>query len=271
MLGSLEDFDSSAHNHLIKWNDNHIMSKYSSIKQNIAEKLENTNIKYIRSHIGTISGGKEVRELIARSDDVLEIFDLLCDHHFWHYYDISPLSSITDRFIQDDLIMHEINAYEEDLNGYKACTKICEKIKWDSLLQNDDDEDSAHPKTEDKTDPRNYSPSIRKKLVITLMKSKEGALNITDYTIKYLEEVFKRFQRKFNHSLDAVLHKITHGSITVTWYVSAISAQNTLDQLEESVDFLKDLNISTIFLEGVLIYSESIGVLNLKVIYSHTA
>ncbi len=258
-LGAMGDFDMSRNKELVKWNDSKIAAKYSSLKIEIAKKLEGIiEPEEMISFIQSLPNCEDCEDILKDSDSILQIFNRLYKKKYWHFYDISPLYCIVEEYLEDsNEIIKKIDEYEEMLTAFKAITRICEKIEWDSLRVNDDDDPNVE------RNPVDYPPRNRKQLVITLMDDKQ--LKVTDYTIKHLEDVFKRFQKRFQHSLDAVLDKVTKGSVTLTWYISSLSAQNTLDYLNESVDFIRSLHISTIFLENCLIYSDSIGPINSQV------
>ena len=271
-LGSLEEFNLSANEELKEVNEIYIKTKYSSLQWKIARNLSKVDIKHVKFHIETIFEPEDISELISKSDNVLGIFRLLTKNHLWNYSNTAKLSSIVREFIKDDKIKKEIDEYNGSLVGYKAGTKIWQQINLDSLQQgSDDEEDSIRIDTSgfhEEQDPSHHRMAIRKKLVVTLLQRGEkgkGLINVTDYSLNYLDEVFQDFQKKFKLSLDAVLHKVAVGSIEVTWYIPSNSAQQILNEIHETVEFLREIHASTIVLEGALIYSESTGVVNLKV------
>ena len=271
-LGSLEEFNLSVTEELKEANETSIKTKYSSLQRKIAHNLSKVDIEQVRFHLETIFEPEDISELISMSDNVLGIFRLLTKHHFWNYSNTAKLSSIEKEFIKDDKIKKEIDEYNGSLVGYKAGTKIWQQMNLDSLQQgSDDEEDSIRSVTSgfhEEQDSSHYRMAIRKKLVVTLLQRGEkgkGLINVTDYSLNYLDEVFQDFQKKFKLSLDAVLHKVAVGSIEVTWYIPSNSAQQIINEIHETVGFLREIHVSTIVLEGALIYSESTGVVNLKV------
>ena len=81
-----------------------------------------------------------------------------------------------------------------------------------------------------------------------------------------LKELLEKIKCRFNLALNADLKKVPTGCIEITWDIPSISARKMLNKLPESLQFLREEGISSMFLEDVLIFSDSIGVIDSKVI-----
>lgn len=251
-------------------NETFIKEKYSSLRLNIARKLKSVDIEEFKFFLEDIFDPEDISDIISKSDNVLGIFRQITKHHLWKYDDIAKLISIVNKFIKDDKIKNDIDDYQGSLVDYKAGTKIWQQKHFDCLQQDSDgEEDCAKDEISrslEERDPSHYKISVRKELIVTLLKREgDGIINVSDYSLKYLDEFFKLLKTKFKLTLGAVLKKVAKDSIEVTWYIPSISAQKILDGINEAVEFLREEHISTMILEGVLIYSGSIGVVGLKV------
>ena len=252
-------------------NEATIRKEYTSLTKKIIRTLQSVDIKELKHDIKNIF--EDVGDTISSSSDVYEIFQQLTEEHFWSFSDINRLTALAELYIEDDSeIKKAIEKYNDNLIGYKTCTLIGEKINLDSMQQ-ESDKELGHEKDEviEEKDPSYHNITTRKKLVVTILKKEGGVLvNVSDLCLLYVEEIFKKMKRRFNLKLDAVLKKVAAGSIKITWYIPSISAWKILDQLPESLQFLKEEGISTMFLEDVLIFSDSIGVINSKVNKYHS-
>ena len=271
--GSLDDVSLCPKMNLKKINEDRIKREYSSLSRKIIHKLERVDIKDLKYDIINIFDPEDVSDIISSSSEIMEIFIQLTKKHFWSFCDINKLTELAELHIEDDSeITKAIEKYNEDLIGYKTCTTIWEKINFDSMQQ-ESDEELEHEKDEftEGKDPSYYNITTRKKLVVTILKN-EGVrhVNVSDLCLLYVENIFKKMKCGFNLKLDAVLKKVATGSIEITWYIPSISAWKILEKLPESLQFLREEGISTMFLEDVLIFSNSIGVINSKVNKYHS-
>ena len=272
--GSLDDVSLCPKKELKSINEARIRKEYSSLTKKIIRTLQKVDIKELKHDIANIFDPEDVSDdIISSSSDLYEIFRQLTKKHFWSFSDINKLTALAELHIEDDSeIEKAIEKYNDNLIGYKTCTLIGEKINLDSMQQ-ESDEELGHEKDEviEEKDPSHYNITTRKKLVVTILKKEGGGhVNVSDLCLLYVDEIFKKMKRRFNLKLDAVLKKVATGSIEITWYIPSISAWKILDQLPESLQFLKEEGISTMFLEDVLIFSNSIGVINSKVNKYHS-
>ena len=270
-------FNSGSHDDVSKElksiNEARIRKEYCSLTKKIIRTLQKVDIKELKLDIANIFDPEDVSDDIISSSDVYEIFRQLTTKHFWSFSDINKLTALADLHIEDDCeIEKAIEKYNDNLIGYKTCTLIGEKIKFDSMQQ-ESDEELEHEKDEvtEEKDPSYYNITTRKKLVVSILK-KEGCghIKVSEKSLLYLEEIFQKMKGKFNLKLDAVLKKVATGSIEIAWYIPSISAWIILDKLPENLQFLQEEGISTMFLEDVLIFSDSIGVINSKVNKYHS-
>ena len=270
--GSLDDVSLCLKKNLKDINEDRIKLQYSSLSRKIIQKLERVDIKVLKYDIVNIFVPEDVSDIISSSSDLSEIFTQLTKKHFWSFSDINKLTALAELHIEDDCeIEKAIEKYNDDLIGYKTCTLIGEKINLDSMQQ-ESDEQLEHEKDEftEGKDPSYYNIT-RKKLVVTILEREGGGLvNVSDLCLLYVENIFKKMKRRFNLKLDAVLKKVAAGSVEITWYIPSISAWKILDKLPESLQFLREEGIATMFLEDILIFSNSIGVINSKVNKYHS-
>ena len=270
--GSRDDVSLCAKHDLKIINEDRIRREYSALTKEIIRKLEKVNIVELKYDIENLFEPEDISDIMSSSSDLYEIFRQLTRKHFWSFSDINKLTELAELHIKDDSeIQKAIEKYNDHLIGYKTCTLIGEKINFDSVRQ-ENDEELEHEKDEvtEEKDPSHYNITTRKKLVVTILKKGGGHVNVSDLCLLYVEEIFEKMKCKFKLTMDAVLKKVAKGSIEITWYIPSISAWKILDQLPESLQFLKQEGISTMFLEDVLIFSDSIGVINSKVNKYHS-
>ncbi len=129
-LGAMGDFDMSRNKELVKWNDSKIAAKYSSLKIEIAKKLEGIiEPKEMISFIQSLPNCEDCEDILKDSDSILKIFNRLYKKKYWHFYDISPLCRIVEEYLEDsDEIIKRIDEYEEMLTGFMSRNK--ELVKW---------------------------------------------------------------------------------------------------------------------------------------------
>ena len=251
--------------------EDQIRREYSSLTIKIIQKLKEVDIKELRYDIKNLFKPEDVSDIISSSDNVYEIFRQMQKHHFWNFSEINKLTELASLHIKDSEIKKAIEKYKSDLIAYKTCTLIAEKIKFDSMQQ-ESDEELGHEKDEatEEKDPSYYNVTARKELVVSILKREgSGNVEISDLSLLYLEEIFEKMKQMFDLTLEAVLQivqKVATGSIEITWYIPSISASKILDKLPENLHLLREEGISTMFLEDVLIFSDSIGVIDSKVI-----
>ena len=270
--GSLDDVSLCPKKELKSINEARIIKEYCSLVNKIIRTLQKVDNEQLKHDIANIFDPEDVSDIISSSSDLYKIFRQLTRKRFWSFSDINKLTALTELHIEDDSeIEKAIEKYNDNLIGYKTCTLIGEKLNFD-IMQQESDEELEHEKDEvtEEKDPSYYNTTTRKKLVVTILK-KEGVghVNVSDLSLHYVEEIFKMMYLKFRLKLDAVLKKVATGGIEITWYIPSISAWTILDQLPESLQILREEGISTMFLEDVLI-SNSIGVINSKVNKYHS-
>jgi len=229
--------------------------------------VQNMDIEELKFDIENLFDPEDITDIISDSNTVFKIFRQLSKHHLWSFSEISKLTALASK-IEDSEIKKAIEVYNGNLIGYKTCTKIWEKINFDSMSEElENEKGEIHPFTEEK-DPsyNNIIIATRKKLVVTILENEGHRLiKVSENSLHYLEEIFEKMKQTFNLTLDAVLKKVAAGSLEITWYIPSISAWKILDKLPQALQFLKKERISSMFLEDVLIYSDSIGVINSKV------
>ena len=248
-------------------NEDQIRGEYSSLTIKIIQKLKEVDIKELKYDIKNLFAPEDVSDIISSSDNVYEIFRQLQKHHFWSFSEINKLTELASLYIKDSEIKEAIEKYKSDLIAYKTCTLIGEMINFDSMQQ-ENDEELGHEKDEatEENDPSYYNITAREKLTVKFFKGAGGRhVKVSDLSLLYLEEIFEKMKQMFNLTLDAVLQKVATGSIEITWYIPSISAWKILDKLPENLHLLQEEGISTMFLEDVLIYSDTRGVINSKV------
>ena len=252
-------------------NEAQIKGEYCSLTNKIICKLDKVNIDLLKYNIKTLFAPEKVIDVISSSSRPFEIFEQLTTHHFWSFSEINKLSELASLHIKDGEIKKAIEEYKGNLMGYKTCNLIWEKINFDSMQQERDDE-LEHAKHKicsmaEEKDPSYYNViAVRKKLVVTLLEGEGGRhVKVSDLCLLYLEEVFEKMKQTFNLTLDGVLKQVTTGCVEITWYIPSISAWKILNKLPESLQFLREEGISTMFMEDVLIFSDARGVINSKV------
>ena len=250
-------------------NEHQIQRKYSSLARKIIQKLEEVDIEKLKYDLANIFDPEDISDIISSTNDIYEIFRQLTRYHFWSFNDINKLTELASLHIEDSKIENAIKKYNEDLIGYKTCTLIGEKINFDSIQQESDEELEHKDKicsVTKENDPSCYNVATRKKLIIKLLEGEGGRhVKVTDLCLLYLEEIFEKMKQAFNLTLDAVFKKVATGCIEITWYIPSISAWKILGKLPDSLQFLKDEGLTTMFLEDVLIFSDTRGVINSKV------
>ena len=257
--GSLSDWTKDE---LRDINEAQIIKEYCSLTNKIICKLDKVNIKLLIYNIKNLFEPEKVKDVISSLSDPVEIFEQLTIHHFWSFRKINKLTALVALHIKDSEIEEGIKKYNDNLIGYKTCTLIEKKINFDRMQQ----EELKKDEVAEEKDISCYNIAARKRLIIKLLEREGGShIKVSDLCLLYLEEVFEKMKQKFNLTLDAVLDNVTTGCIEITWYIPSISAWKILDNLPESLQFLKEEGIFTMLLEDVLIFSNTTGVINSKV------
>ena len=248
-------------------NTDTIKASYSKLLRNVERKLKgmDLNMEEFHSHIKIIFKPEDLSRIIKDDFDVQKIFKALTDHHLWKFESISKLQKIVE-FIEDDESLQQlqelIRKYKFELNGYLANTKIIDRIRSDEIKEKDFEEEEYESI---KSNKKKYDIAYRKKLSVALFKGEHGR-KLTMESLMYIDKVWNELCDEFDISLSSVLDSIRENCIEITWLIPSVSAQQILKRLEGAVEFFKRKFISCVVLEGILIYSESAGIVGQKVL-----
>lgn len=256
-----------------KNNTTEINSEYGKLKSAIKKKLKiaELDMSDFYEHIIDIFYPEDVATLIpemATKQDIDKVFRLLTKNRLWGFGDVSQLTSIAKRFIEgDESVQQMIQDYSSMLNGYKATTKIIDRIRSDEIKERDEDEEEDVKYESFSSKPTKYGRKYRRKLSAKLFKSAdEDRLQLAMRSLEYVEKIWNNLCGEFDLSpLAAVLDTIETGCIQVTWLVASQSASKVLNHIGGAVDFLRSKFISNILIEDIIIYSESSGVADQQV------
>ena len=255
---------------MVKSNTTKIRGEYSKLKNTVKKKLRASELDMddFYWHIVDIFKPEDVGKLIPDASvmkDVDTVFKVLSDQNFWGFEDVSQLKSLVDRFIKGvdrAHLLEMIRDYKYNLNGYRANTKIIDRVQADGIEENEEDDEYESIVT----NPTKYNKKYRKTLSAKLFKSTGGDnVLLTMKSLEYVQEVWNDMCDEFDIPLTAVLDKIKGGCIQVTWLIPPQSATKVLDHITNAATFLQSRFISNLLLEDIVIYSESVGVASQEV------
>lgn len=243
---------------------------YSKLRNAVKKKLKEAepDMSDFYDHLIDIFRPEDISGLIPESPELKDIdmiFKVLTKKHLWGFRDTSKLESIVDMFIDDGSIKRMISDYKSSLNGYKANTKIIDRIRSKEITELGAIEEEY---TSIATNAEKYDKEFRKKLSIQLFKGDDKIL-LTMKSLEFVEKVWNNLCEEFQLSLTSVLDSIVQHCIEISWFIPSESAQKILEHVHEAVDFFKKMFVSNVILEGTVIYSESCGVASTKV-YPYT-
>ena len=243
---------------------------YKKLKNTIRKKLKEADpdmTEFYTHIVDMFTPDKEdIASLIPDSlelKDIDKIFVILTKHHLWGgFRDITKLESIVETFLEDDdTITRMIKDYKSARNGYWANAKILDRIRCGRI----NELGSSDEYTSVESNAEKYNTEFRKNLSVTLFKSDEGNVRLTMKSLEFIEKIWNYFCDDFELSLTCVLDCIVEHCIEISWYIPSESAQRILERVAGAVGFFQRIFISNVFLEGVAIYSESCGVVDVKV------
>ena len=268
-------------------NNTIIITEYSKLERAIKKKLKATqpDMSDFNSHILRIFDSTDnISDLIPdvkTVDDVDNLFKVLTKKRLWGVEDVSKLKSIADMFLdKEDFqeMQKMIQEYKSHLSGYRATTKIIERIQADEIKENESDDDDDVEYESVASNPKKYNKRYRKELSVKLFKKRStgqgagekdpvGSQNVLlkMESLEYIEKIWNDLCDEFDISLTAVLDSIKDGCIEVTWWIPSPSALKILKHISRAVEFLQSRFISYIRLENILIYCESSGAASQKV------
>lgn len=249
-------------NKMRKINRTEISSDYGKLMSVIKKKLKEVkpDMSDFYIHVVSIFEPEDISRVISDECDIDHIFNALTKHRLWGFGDISQLKSIAKRFIEVDGSLRQIfSDYNFKLNGYKATTKIIERIRSDEMKERDDFDDSDEYESV-VSNASKYNKKYRHDLSVKLFSSDDGNVRLAMKSLEYIETIWNELCDEFEMSLPPVLDKIVEGCIEITWLVPSALALKVLGKMHEAIEFFQRKFISNILLEGIVVYSASYGV-----------
>ena len=199
-------------------------------------------MKELRVFLGTFSPG----ECIPETSDIHEIFEALSHKKLWDSWNYLPLKRVVEGFAADDKELESwIEAYEQDLNSYKATTKLIDHIAAADLDSTVDESEKEHDK------PAKYDKQFYQTLSFKL-KAK-----FTDQTMEYIDKLWKEIADLYDlpHYV-ILLDSVRKGCVSIVWRIPSHVAPKILETPLPSDKFYRKHEITRVEYGGEGIYQE---------------
>ncbi len=250
---------------LKKENDIKIRDSFSKLMTTVKNKLKKIepDMQDFYTHVITIF---EEAGCISDTMDIHTIFRTLTRHKLWSFRNITELKSIARRFLDEDAsLMERFQVYNQELNGYKANTRIIDMIRYNQIKEGDEDGDDEEEYESIASNPGKYTRKYRVALQKKIFRDEDGKITLHMKSLEYIESVWNEICDLFDMSVTSVLDKIKEGCIEVVWLIPYSSAHMILERLQRAEEFFQRKFISNVLLGGIPIYSESCGIATKKV------
>ena len=163
-----------------------------------------------------------------------EMFDAATRHNLWNYLHHSPVEKLLCRFLPDHVSL--IREYKEHLSGYCTTTKLIDYIHCTNI-------DSRQPEGHNELSLASYTREQCQRLMVTL----DIKRNITNLSLKYVQDLWERFAEEFNIPfLTAVVDSILSGSLIITWLVPPGVAEKIVASAHKSTPFFQEHHIVSV-------------------------
>ena len=191
-------------------------------------------------------------EYIKKSSNVDESFDAITRNKLWDFWNYEALSNIVKKFAADDAeIASLMETYQQDLESYKATTKIIDHI---AAVQEQPSEKEQLQR------PARYDHQYYLTLTMKLN------MRFNEHSLKYIDELWTEFANLYGlPSHVALLEHIHRGCVSIMWLIPSSLASEILDETPLSDDFYRMHEILRVEFDGKCIYQEENGHLEIHV------
>lgn len=228
-----------------------LVSVKTNVKSSVTETMDCSNLEDIKSrfaylltcvksaleanHVSTNDVHSVLVGMFPGSDKYIpntnldEIFRAATRHEHWNYWHHSPVEKLLSRFLGADhlSLMRE---YKEHLSGFYTTAKLINYMKYMNIDRHGSNE--FHVNT--------YTREQCQKLMIKL----EIERNITNISLKYIQDLWERFAEEFRIPyLTAVVDSVVIGSLIITWLVPRDVAEKIATAAHKFTSFFRKHNI----------------------------
>ena len=229
---------------IIKENEEKIRQSFADLVVNVTEKLKNReiNLKKFRLYILT---SFNTGDILDGAVSVADIMEALSCRQLWDYSHFTRIEGIAKKFVgDDDEVARWISDYKAQLAGFTATTKIADYIKLHSAER--EIADSSQSLRENMA---RYDHQYCHKLTLKLES------HVKEKTLDYIDQLWRSIAEYFLlPSLPALLDSIHGGSVEVTWLVPILSALQIKANIQDSIDFLKELKVIKVIFDDKTLY-----------------
>ena len=231
---------------IVKENTAKIKGSFATLVRKVRSKLggKDIDMKDFRLYILNLFPPGDI---IPDTVSVADIFEAVSRHQLWDYSHCTPIEEISKEFGGDDLELRGwIDDYKSELAGFKATTKIVDYIKACS-----DEKEIADSDQSLREDIARYDRRYCYKLTVKL-KSR-----VTEKSLDYIDQFWRSIADHFLlPSLSALLDSIQEGCVEVTWLVPTLSALQIQANIQDSTQFLENLEVIRVIMEDEILYDK---------------
>ena len=226
-----------------------IKSSFSATLTKVRSALETqqTDPKDVREFLFTYFEGKCS---IPDVTDMRKIFESITAAQLWKYEHYGPLEDLAENFLPDDTdpARIKLTEYVRQFSAFCTTTSIIDFVKANDFEDPDEDNQIFSPKK--------YNRSYRQ---ITFILKLEDSTSISEMTLEDVHKLWILLKKKFHlPSLTAVIDKIVHGSLEITWLVLPHVVEKLRTTIHKSLDFFQQHNIIKIMLyDELVLYDEA--------------
>ena len=229
---------------ILKENMAKIKHSFATLVGKVTGKLEKRSqaidMKRFRLHILTVFG-----DVIAGALSMPDIMASVSRHQLWDYSCCTPIEKIAEEFGGDDGELREwISSYKSELSGFKATTKIVDYIKVCN-----EEQDIADSSQSIKEDMKRFNRLYCRKLTFKLKS------HVVGKSLGYIDELWRSIADHFLlPSLTSLLDSIHEGCMCVTWLVPTLSALQIQANIQDSADFLEQLEVVRVMMDHTILH-----------------
>ena len=225
---------------VIKENIEKINRSFANLMIKVTDKLKNKviDLKKFRLYILT---SFNTGDILDGTESVADIMEALSCRQLWDYSCFTHIEGLVKDFGGEDKeLARWIRDYKSELAGFKATTKIVDYIKVYSAEQEIADSSQSLRENMARYDHQ-YCHKLTVKLESHVMREK---------TLDYVDELWRSIAEYFLlPSLPALLNSIHGGCVEVTWLVPTLSALQIKANIQDSTEFLKELEVIKVIVD----------------------
>ena len=231
---------------VIKENIENIHRSFANLMIKVTDKLKNKviDLKKFRLYILT---SFNTGDILDGKESVADIMEALSCRKLWDYSCFTRIEGLVKDFGGEDKeLAGWIRDYKSELAGFKATTKIVDYIKVYSAEQEIADSSQSLRENMARYDHQ-YCHKLTGKLKSHVMREK---------TLDYVDELWRSIADHFLlPSLPALLDSIHEGCVEVTWLVPTLSALQIKANIQDSTEFLNELEVIKVIVDDKTLYS----------------